>query len=549
MTYKDLPRGEYVRGAVILRRNLEYTGGDILEKYWLGEELADTEHGGQGTLYRAKRREDGLDVVLKIYASHEKAEEWDNILNNEKRAGREIRFLERANNDCITGVPVLLEYGGTGGNYIKTPVAVLEALPGRTLEEGVMAPGHNPDMEEILRIAKGLAEVLTYAHDENGVKQIVHRDIKPENIFVNGGMPVLIDWAASTPTSGKTQFKTQMYSQYFTAPEVSNDNGNFETIDKRADIYSLGQVLKFTLLGDVFREVNGVPTQKDFEKLNVPKKLVKVLEKATQYNPDERYSTAREFYEALEIAAQGRSLAVVKTQNKTLEQITQEEQESLKDLKKGDLTAAGLAGGIMGGVAGLAGGIMGGVAGLVGGMRGSFIDGALMGTFVGLTTIPATVWLTGLSAEQMAKIVGLTKEEQRHQRRRGFAYGIGGIMVNTAQAVSLGHFYGEEALPLALGMGMAIQASATIITPLKILAEHYIGKMKQRRIEASEKGLVRKLADKQSDGFREVNHPGHFSLEKTIGMNFEKKSIIRKKKRKEKEIISKFYESINKSYD
>ena len=73
--------------------------------------------------------------------------------------------------------------------------------------------------------------------------------------------------------------------------------------------------------------------------------------------------------------------------------------------------------------------------------------------------------------------------------------------------------------------------------------------MKQRRIEASEKGLVRKLADKQSDGFREVNHPGHFSLEKTIGMNFEKKSIIRKKKRKEKEIISKFYESINKSYD
>src|SRR3990172_1091828 len=89
--------------------SIHYTEGDILSKYDLGEVIADTENGGQGTVIRAKRKEDNTDVVVKIYSAKETGD-WDKILHEEKRAGREIRFLERANRDNVSGLPILVEY-------------------------------------------------------------------------------------------------------------------------------------------------------------------------------------------------------------------------------------------------------------------------------------------------------------------------------------------------------------------------------------------------------------------------------------------------------
>ena len=275
-------------------RSLEYKDGDVLERYEIGEQLANTENGGQGTVYRAKRRSDGLDVVLKVYATAERASDWDQILNEERRAGREIRFLERANRDGILGVPVVVEYGVTG-SFVKTPVAVFNHIQGRSLEEEVLDENYNPSAYSVLNLLRGLVAPLDYAHHSNGAKPVVHRDINPGNIKVNGH-PILMDWASSTPTSGRTQLRTQMFTEYFTAPEVFGG----DAFDARADIYSLGRVLQFTLLGKTFRDAEGEPSSDDFKSLNIPKDVVKVLEKATQKNPEKRYRTIREFNNAFE---------------------------------------------------------------------------------------------------------------------------------------------------------------------------------------------------------------------------------------------------------
>ncbi len=282
--------------------DLEYRDGDILQIYELGEKLANTENGGQGTIYRAKRKSDGLDTVVKVYAAAETGN-WDDIFTEEKRAGREIRFLERANREGVPGVPRIVQHGVTG-SFIKTPVAVFDFIPGKSLEEEVLDQSYSPSAENVLGLFSGLVPALEYAHHSNGVKPVVHRDINPGNIKVNGH-PVLMDWASSTPTSGKTQLRTHMFTEYFTAPEVVGGSA----FDGRADIYSMGKVLQFMLLGQVFKDADGNPKTSDFDRLNIPKEVAQILAKATQENPDKRYKTVREFYHALESVFQtGRSM-------------------------------------------------------------------------------------------------------------------------------------------------------------------------------------------------------------------------------------------------
>ncbi|MBS3086789.1 hypothetical protein J4422_03750 [Candidatus Pacearchaeota archaeon] len=278
-------------------RNIEYTEGDILAKYELGEQLANTENGGQGGVFRAKRREDGLDAVVKVYSAKETGS-WEAIFHEEKRAGREIGFLKRANADGVSGLPILLECGTTG-SFIKSPVAVFESFPGKKLEEEVADPTYTPSLEKTWEVVGGLREPLEYAHTKNGAKPITHKDINPGNILVNG-TPILIDWASSSnPSTGRTLIRTQMYTKYFTAPEVSEG----EESDVRADIYSLGKVAQFMLLGkDLFEASDGIPSEKDFETLNVPKGVVKVLQKATQEKPENRYRNVLEFYDAFDAA-------------------------------------------------------------------------------------------------------------------------------------------------------------------------------------------------------------------------------------------------------
>ena len=289
---------------------------DILDGYELGKPLAV---GGQGLLRIAKRKSDGLEVVIKKYSQMEDATSWNSLEEGEVGAAREISFLERANSDGVNGIPYLLEHGIAGG--FGEPIAVFKKIPGKTLREKVLEPGYNSSLDYVNWVVKSVKDVLEYAHHSNGTKPVIHRDVSPENIMVNGESVTVMDWATSTPTSGKTQFRTQFITQYYTAPEIING----EPFDRRADIYSLGKVLQFMLLGSVFNEAEGKPAKMDFDGLNVPKNIVNVLDKATQEKPENRYRNVSDFYDAFKKAL-GRNLPVKINENQyKLSAQTQEE--------------------------------------------------------------------------------------------------------------------------------------------------------------------------------------------------------------------------------
>ena len=121
-----------------------------------------------------------------------------------------------------------------------------------------------------LRIFQRICEAVAFAH----ARRILHRDLKPENIMVGPfGEVLVMDWGVAkilredpqpredraeipmessqtTPTetkSLKTAHGTVLGTAGYMAPEQAQ--GEIDGLDERADIYSLGAILRFLLSG------------------------------------------------------------------------------------------------------------------------------------------------------------------------------------------------------------------------------------------------------------------------------------------------------------
>ncbi|MCR4621786.1 MAG: serine/threonine protein kinase [Clostridiales bacterium] len=144
-------------------------------------------------------------------------------------------------------------------------------------------------------------------------ESIVHRDIKPDNIFRNHlGSYKLGDFGVAKHLYASEAAYSQKGTPLYMAPEVVNG----ESYDARADIYSLGLVL-YKLLNAQrlpFEPAGRMPLpdeqsaarQKRIkgEKFPPPsqadEELGEVILKACAFDPEDRYSSAAEFLEALE---------------------------------------------------------------------------------------------------------------------------------------------------------------------------------------------------------------------------------------------------------
>lgn len=157
------------------------------------------------------------------------------------------------------------------------------------------------------------AEGLHYAHtrtDENGAALcIVHRDVSPQNLIITyDGSTKLVDFgiakiASEATASGKLKGKLA-----YMAPE----QGRAESIDARADVYSLGVVL-FELIThtrlyplidelEIFKRlISGVPLPRAQERrADIPDALDRIISKAMALKREDRFESARAFQVALE---------------------------------------------------------------------------------------------------------------------------------------------------------------------------------------------------------------------------------------------------------
>ena len=168
-------------------------------------------------------------------------------------------------------------------------------------------------IEEIIKLGKDITSALILCEKKN----IIHRDIKPANIMVSQfGNYKLGDFGVSKIMDHAT-YATAMGTPEYQAPEVVHMGKYGQT----ADIYSLGITLYWLLNNRrmPFIGADEQPTvdqkneamEKRYrgEKLPAPKngsaKLKKIVLKACEYNPEDRYASAQEMYDDLDTLRSG----------------------------------------------------------------------------------------------------------------------------------------------------------------------------------------------------------------------------------------------------
>lgn len=103
------------------------------------------------------------------------------------------------------------------------------------------------DADRLLELLAGIADALTVLHGRG----IVHRDLKPENVIVTRGQggrewPVLIDLGIALVAGRADALK-----HFGTPPYVAPEQAHGATVDARADVYALGQMIAEIWGGEV----------------------------------------------------------------------------------------------------------------------------------------------------------------------------------------------------------------------------------------------------------------------------------------------------------
>jgi Flp pilus assembly protein TadD/TolB-like protein len=251
--------------------------------------------GGMGEVYRARDRNLGREVAIKVLPAH-----FANDPARSARFDREGRILATINHPAIAAVYGAEQFDGVA-------CIIMELVPGETLSE-ILARGPLP-LDETLEIAGQLADALEAAHERG----VVHRDLKPSNIKVTpeGKVKVLdlglakvvepvttpeAELYSDTPT--RTLDKTRPGDVLGTVEFMSPEQARGKPLDKRTDIWSFGCILFEMLSGgraftgesqaDVFASI--LTRDPDWPALPpaTPPRLRELLSRCLQKDPRQR---------------------------------------------------------------------------------------------------------------------------------------------------------------------------------------------------------------------------------------------------------------------
>src|SRR5262245_44361559 len=197
--------------------------------------------GGMGEVWRATDTKLNRDVAIKVLPEA-LARDADRMA----RFQREAQVLASLNHPNIAVI-----------HCVEERALILELVEGHTLAERIAA-GRIP-LEEVVPIAKQIAEALEYAHERG----VIHRDLKPANIKITPeGKAKVLDFGLaavaqasaagpadplSSPTL--TMRATQIGVIMGTAAYMSPEQASGKPVDKRADVWSFGVVVWEMLTG------------------------------------------------------------------------------------------------------------------------------------------------------------------------------------------------------------------------------------------------------------------------------------------------------------
>jgi eukaryotic-like serine/threonine-protein kinase len=225
--------------------------------------------GGMGEVYRARDTRLGREVALKVLP-----EAFAQDAERLARLRREAQVLASLNHPNIAAIygfedsagtlalvmelvegPTLAERiagGRTANAKSSTAQTELKSSTAREARKGAIS------LDDVLSIAKQIAEGLEYAHERG----VVHRDLKPANVKITPdgavkildfglakaleGDPASVD-ISSSPTISR--MATQAGIILGTAAYMSPEQAKGKSVDRRTDIWAFGCVLYEMLAG------------------------------------------------------------------------------------------------------------------------------------------------------------------------------------------------------------------------------------------------------------------------------------------------------------
>lgn len=248
--------------------------------------------GGMGAVYRAR------DLHFPNVVKHVAVKEMIIQTRDASVRASIVRNFEREADLLATldhpSIPRIFDYFTSHDrSYL-----ILELINGKTLEELIE---ENIPVPQVIQWAIEICDVLHYLHNHQP-EPIIFRDMKPSNVMINQYNRVkLIDFGIAKPFRGD-QKGTMVGTEGYSPPEQYRGEATL-----RADIYSLGATLHhFLTRKDPRLEAPFSFGERPIRQLNpnVPEALEKVIFKALQYNPDDRFASALEMKNALEAILQ-----------------------------------------------------------------------------------------------------------------------------------------------------------------------------------------------------------------------------------------------------
>ena len=201
--------------------------------------------------------------------------------------------------------------------YVVMPYIKGEILSDRTIRQGQLA------MDEVLRHVRDIAAGLHVAHE----LKIVHRDLKPENVMVcarpdGSEYAVVMDFglAKERRTDAELQKLTATVIILGTPEFMSPEQIRGRELDGRSDVYALALMAyemltgKLPFVGATAQEImigrlrgEPLPIRGVRPDLDISEGVERVIAKALQRKPEDRFPSAPAFADALAAGSVSRS--------------------------------------------------------------------------------------------------------------------------------------------------------------------------------------------------------------------------------------------------
>ena len=253
--------------------------------------LGEAGHGNMGNVYKARDRETGETVALKLIKP-EIAQDQAMM----ERFKNELLFARKITHKNVCRVYDFNRVGGTA--YTS-----MEFVEGESLRSVLNRFGSIPVRKGIdlaLQICSGLKE----AHAQG----IVHRDLKPENVMVDAqGNVKIMDFGIARSMEAGTRLTGSMIgTPAYMAPEQVAG----KSVDYRTDIYSLGLILYEMFTGSqafqadtpvavALKQIRESPAPPHEVDPTIPVFLERAVLKCLEKEPEKRFPSVAQLEQSL----------------------------------------------------------------------------------------------------------------------------------------------------------------------------------------------------------------------------------------------------------